>query len=130
MISKTFASAICVGLFALIAFASSATPDRGRIAAITNARTNFELNFELSDGVVVRSYFRSYFRSSVRSGGAQFTASGAACSDSIANCGDPVKHLGTQNECACFACGYGTENQHTVCTQNAADKEALFKRAR
>jgi hypothetical protein len=137
MISKTFASAICVGLFALIAFASSATPDCSRIAALTSAAPDLETArpiFELSDGIVVRSYVHSYVRSyvpsDVRSGGAEFTASAAACSDSIANCGDPVKHLGTQNECACFACGYGTGSQHTVCTQNAADKEALFKRAR
>ena len=117
MIPKTFASAICLGLFALIAFASSETPDRSRSAARRGAALALEA-VQPSDAIVVRS------------GGAQFAASAPACSDSIANCNDPVKHLGTQNDCACFACGYGTPNQRSVCTRNAADKDALFKRAR
>lgn len=117
MIPKTFVSAICLGFFALIAFASSATPDGNRIAAGRVAAPVLEA-VQPSDGIVVRS------------GGTQFAASAPACSDSIANCNDPVKHLGTQNDCACFACGYGTANQRSVCTRNAADKETLFKRAR
>lgn len=122
MIPKTFASAICLGLFALIAFASSETPDHSRIAARRGAAPALaavQPILEPSDGVVVRS------------GGAQFAAFAPdACSDSIANCSDPVKHLGTQNDCACFACGYGTASQRTVCTRNPADKDALFRRAR
>jgi hypothetical protein len=117
MIPKTFAGAICLGLFALIAFASSETPDRSRIAAVRGAAPGLEA-VQPNDDIVVRS------------GGEQFAASAPACSDPIANCNDPVKHLGTQNECACFACGYGTATQHSVCTKNPADKEALFKRAK
>jgi len=121
MIPKTFASAICLGLFALIAFASNETPDHSRIAAWRGAAPALEAVqpiLDPSDGIVVRS------------GGAQFATFAPACSDSIANCNDPVKHLGTQNDCACFACGYGTPNQRSVCTRNAADKDALFRRAR
>jgi len=122
MIPKTFASAICLGFFALIAFASSETPDRSRIAAGRSAAPALE-GERLSDGVVIRSGV-------VRSSGEQLAQSAPACSDPIANCSDPVKHLGTQNDCACFACGYGTATQHGVCTRNPADKEALFKRAK
>jgi hypothetical protein len=130
MIPKTFASAICLGLFALIAFASSEMPDRSRIAARRSAAPALEAvqaSLEPSDDIVVRSGVRSGL---IQSGGEQFAQSAPACSDSIANCNDPVKHLGTQNECACFACGYGTPNQRSVCTKNPADKEALFKRAK
>jgi hypothetical protein len=122
MIPKTFVSATCLGLFAVIAFASSETPDRNRIAVGRSTAPALEAA-QPSDGIVVRSGV-------VRSGGEQFAQSAPACSDSIANCSDPVKHLGTQNECACFACGYGTPNQRSVCTRNPADKEALFKRAK
>jgi hypothetical protein len=121
MIPKTFVSANCLGLFALIAFASSVTPDHNRIAARRGASPVMEA--VQPSGIVVRSGV-------VPSGGEQFVASAPACSDSIANCSDPVKHLSTQNECACFACGYGTPNQRSVCTRNPADKEALFKRAK
>jgi hypothetical protein len=126
MMPKTFVSAICVGLFALIAFASSEMPDRSRISARGGAGPVLEA-VQASDGIVVRS---GNVRSGLRSGGEQFAASAPACSDSIANCSDPVKHLGTQNDCACFACGYGTPKQRSVCTRNPADKDALFKRAK
>jgi len=122
MIPKAFASAICLGLLALLAFASGDTPDRSQVAARGVTAPALELVrpiLEPSDGIVIRS------------GGAQFAAFVPdACSDSIASCIDPIKHLGTQNDCACFACGYGTASQRTVCTRNAADKDALFKRAR
>jgi hypothetical protein len=135
MIPKTFASAICLGLFALIAFASSEMPDRSRIAARRSAAPALQTvqpSPEPSDDIVVRSGVRCGLVQSglVQSGGEQFAQSAPACSDSIANCNDPVKHLGTQNDCACFACGYGTANQRSVCTKNPADKEALFKRAK
>jgi len=127
MIAKTFASAVCLGLLALIAFASSATPDRSRIAARRSAAPALEA-VEPSDGMAIGS---GVVRTGVvHPGGEQFAASAPACSDSITNCNDPVKHLGTQNDCACFACEYGRPNQRSVCTRNAADKEALFKRAR
>ena len=127
MIPKTFASAICLGFFALIAFASSETPDRSRIAARRSTAPALEA-VRPSDGVVIRS---GLVRSGVvRSSEEQLAQSAPACSDPIANCSDPVKHLGTQNDCACFACGYGTATQHSVCTRNPADKEALFKRAK
>jgi hypothetical protein len=129
MIPKSFVSAVCLGLFALIAFASSATPDRSWIAARRGTAPALEAA-QPSDGIVVRSRVRSGVRSGVLRSGGEFVASAPACSDSITNCNDPVKHLGTQNECACFACAYGTANQRTVCTRNAADKEALFKRAK
>ena len=131
MIPKTLTSVVCLGLFALIAFASSETPDRSRIAAGRSAAPALEAE-RLSDGVVIRSgLVRSGIRSGVvRSTGEQLEQSAPACSDPIANCSDPVKHLGTQNDCACFACGYGTPKQRSVCTKNPADKEALFKRAK
>ena len=136
MIPKTLTSVVCLGLFALIAFASSETPDRSRIAAGRGAAPALDA-VRLSDGVVIRSgVVRSSIRSGVvrssvlRSSGEQLAQSAPACSDPIANCSDPVKHLGTQNDCACFACGYGTPKQRSVCTRNPADKDALFKRAK
>jgi hypothetical protein len=131
MIPKTLTSVVCLGLFALIAFASSETPDRSRIAAGRGAAAVLEA-VRPSDGVVIRSgVVRSSIRSGVvRSSGEQLAQSAPACSDPIANCSDPVKHLGTQNDCACFACGYGTPKQRSVCTKNPADKDALFKRAK
>jgi len=125
MIPKTFASAVCLGFCALITFASSVTPDRNRIAAGQGAASTVETAqpmLEQSDGIVVRAS---------RAQIAAFAPPAPdACADSITNCADPVKHLGTQNGCACFACGYGTATQRSVCTKNAADKDALFKRAK
>ncbi len=127
MIPKALTSVVCLGLFALIAFASSETPDRSRIAARRSTAPALEA-VQPSDGVVIRS---GLVRSGVvRSSGEQLAQSAPACSDPIANCSDPVKHLGTQNDCACFACGYGTPKQRSVCTKNPADKDALFKRAK
>jgi len=53
----------------------------------------------------------------------------SSCADSIADCKDPVKYLGTDAGCACFACEYGKASQHNVCTNVKADKDALLKRA-
>ena len=53
----------------------------------------------------------------------------SSCADSIADCKDPVKYLGTAGGCACFACEYGKATQHNVCTNVKADKDALLKRA-
>src|ERR1700687_1980124 len=76
MIPKTFVSAICLGLFALIAFASGEMPDRSRIAARRGARPVLEA-VQTNAGIVVRS-----------PGGEQFVASAPACSDKIDNCSD------------------------------------------
>ena len=54
----------------------------------------------------------------------------SSCADSIANCKDPVKYLGTDAGCACFACEYGKATQHNICTNVKDDKNALLKRAR
>ena len=51
------------------------------------------------------------------------------CSDSIDNCNDPVQYLGSNGECACFACEYGRATQHNICTKNESDKKKLLKRA-
>jgi hypothetical protein len=125
MIPKIFASVVCLGFCALITFASSVTPDRSRIVAGQGAAPTVE---------TVQPILEPGDRIVVPASRAQIAAfappASDVCSDSIANCADPVKHLGTQNDCACFACGYGTATQRSVCTKNAADKDALFKRAR
>src|ERR1700674_3784489 len=75
MIPKTFASAICLGLFALIAFASSEMRDRSRIAARRRGAAAVgavQPSLEPSDGIVVRSGVRSGL---VRSGGEHFAQS-------------------------------------------------------
>lgn len=61
-----------------------------------------------------------------------FTASAWAkaapegCSDPIDKCKKPIKYLGSQKDCACFACEYGKATQHNVCTQNVKDKQTLL----
>jgi len=52
------------------------------------------------------------------------------CADSIDKCYDPVKYLGANGDCACFACEYGKSTQHNVCTRNPHDKDTLLRRAR
>jgi hypothetical protein len=52
-----------------------------------------------------------------------------ACSDPIDKCSDPVKYLGSNGDCACFACEYGRPTQHNVCTKNESDKKKLSQRA-
>ncbi len=53
-----------------------------------------------------------------------------ACADPIDKCNDPVKYLGTNTDCACFACEYGRSTQHNVCTRKQSDKDALLRRAK
>jgi len=53
-----------------------------------------------------------------------------ACADPIDQCHDPVKYLGTNVNCACFACEYGKAAQHNVCTQKQPDKDTLLRRSR
>lgn len=121
MIPKTIVNAGSLCLFALlcvlIAFAGSETRDRGRVAAGNSAAPVMKADGASDEPVV-------------GSGEEPFKRVADACADSIANCADPVKHLGTQNGCACFACGYGTPKQHSLCTRNPADKEALLRRAK
>ena len=121
MIPRTMVNAASVCLLALlcvlIAFAGSETRDRSRVSAGTGAALVVGAAATSDEPVV-------------RLGDEPFKLVADSCADSIANCADPVKHLGTQNGCACFACGYGTPKQHSVCTRNAADKEALLKRAK
>ena len=113
MISKTFltAASMCgfAFSFALMAFAGGEKPHCNQGQTLTPAMQ--------SDDPLSLS-------------GPQFTPVTDACADSIAGCDDPVKHIGTQNGCACFACGYGTAKQHSICTRDPKDKESLFKRAR
>lgn len=121
MIPKTIVNAGSLCLFALlcvlIAFAGSETRDRSGVGAGNSAAP------------VVGAAGASD-EPAIRSGEEPFKPVADACADSIANCADPVKHLGTQNGCACFACGYGTPKQHSLCTRNPADKEALLRRAK
>jgi len=53
-----------------------------------------------------------------------------ACADSIDQCHDPVKYLGANGNCACFACEYGKSTQHNVCTQKETDKDILLRRSK
>lgn len=53
-----------------------------------------------------------------------------ACADPIDQCHDPVKYLGANGNCACFACEYGRSTQHNICTQKQTDKDTLLRRSR
>jgi hypothetical protein len=53
-----------------------------------------------------------------------------ACADPINQCHDPVKYLGANDNCACFACEYGRTTQHNVCTRKQTDKDTLLRRSR
>ena len=53
-----------------------------------------------------------------------------ACADPIDKCNNPVKYLGSNGDCACFACEYGKTTQHNICTKNEADKRTLLQRSR
>jgi len=122
MIRKVFASVVFVGLFALLAFACSETRERGPIGFQSTVANGQEAAppITLGNDDIVIGF-----------GGAKFAASASnSCSDSIANCADPVKYLGMQKECACFACGYGTAGQRTVCTKNPDDRKALLRRSK
>lgn len=121
MIRRAFASVVCLGLFALLAFACTETPERDPIALQRGLAYGQEAAPPIAlgnDDVFARF------------GKGQFAAASNSCSDSIANCADPVKYLGMQNDCACFACGYRTAGQRTVCTKNPDDRKALLKRSK
>lgn len=53
-----------------------------------------------------------------------------ACADPIDQCHDPVKYLGANGDCACFACEYGRKTQHNVCTRKQPDKDTLLRRSK
>jgi hypothetical protein len=48
------------------------------------------------------------------------------CADPIDKCKKPIKYLGSNGDCACFACEYGKATQHNICTQSKKDKETLL----
>jgi hypothetical protein len=52
-----------------------------------------------------------------------------ACSDPIDKCNNPVKYLGSNGDCACFACEYRKASQHNICTKSESDKRTLLQRA-
>lgn len=121
MIRRVFPRVASVGLFALLAFACSETPPHdpnGFQSTMAKARETGPPILANDEPVIAFSR-------------AQYLAFASnSCSDSIANCADPVKYLGMQKECACFACGYGTAGQRTVCTKNPDDRKALLKRSK
>ena len=45
-----------------------------------------------------------------------------SCSDSVGNCKAPVKYLGDNKGCSCFACEYGKKTQKILCSNNIAEK--------
>jgi hypothetical protein len=56
-----------------------------------------------------------------------------SCSDSAADCKSPVKYLGDNKGCSCFACEYGKKTQKILCSNNIAEKNkfrALLPRTR
>ena len=52
-----------------------------------------------------------------------------ACADAIDKCKQPVKYLGSNDDCSCFACEYGKPTQQNICTKNESDKKHLLKMA-
>jgi hypothetical protein len=45
-----------------------------------------------------------------------------SCSDPVASCKTPVKYLGDNKGCSCFACEYGRKTQKILCSNNIAEK--------
>jgi hypothetical protein len=45
-----------------------------------------------------------------------------ACGDSATDCKSPVKYLGDNKGCSCFACEYGKKTQRVLCSNNEAEK--------
>ena len=50
----------------------------------------------------------------------------APCNDPIEKCRKPIKYLGANGNCACFACEYGKSTQKNICTDNLKDKQTLL----
>jgi hypothetical protein len=56
-----------------------------------------------------------------------------SCSDPVIECKPPVRYLGDNKGCACFACEYGKKAQKILCSKDPAEKtkfRALLPRAR
>ncbi len=121
MISRTHAAATGLVLCALMIFShpESTTTGLNDAGVRTSSALNLAHPILQSDLVVPPAAFLAFA-----------PQPGDSCSDSIANCRDPVKYLGSQNGCACFACEYATSTQHNICTRNTADRDTLFRRAR
>jgi len=52
------------------------------------------------------------------------------CADAASDCKLPVKYLGANDGCACFACEFGKSTQRIICTSNEADKIKLMAQSR
>lgn len=120
MIAKTLAGVLCLSLLTFGSPASSDAPLRRQGVPQDRVATTAEPSTAIPDspGGLGEDL-----------GGPRFGSS-AACSDATGDCGDPVKFLGKQNGCACFACRYATANQKTVCTTDPNAQQDLMKRAK
>jgi hypothetical protein len=49
------------------------------------------------------------------------------CSKPPQSCNKPVKWIGDQKDCSCFACEYGKPSMYIVCTSNKETKSALLR---
>ncbi len=121
MISRTHAAATGLALCALMIFPHPESTIPGLNDAGVRTASALDLAHPVLQGDLVVARAGSL---------ALAPPSGDSCSDSIANCKNPVKYLGSQNGCACFACEYATSTQHNICTRNTTDRDALFKRAK
>jgi hypothetical protein len=45
-----------------------------------------------------------------------------SCSDSASGCKAPVKYLGDNKGCSCFACEYSKKTQKILCATDSAEK--------
>ncbi len=115
---------VCVGLSTLMLSAE------GKVGiAVTDSPTSSAL-------IQTQSGYRCAPTKAAQDASWGFTATGLAsaqtdaCADPIDKCNDPVKYLGANGDCACFACEYRRSTQHNVCTRNQADKDTLLKRAK
>ena len=119
MMGKVVASTLCVVPLLLTMFAQTQFSGKSP-ARDLHSLTSASSQAELSTGRALGNYSASVLAWLPQD----------ACSDSVDNCNDPVKYMGSNGDCACFACEYGKQTQHNVCTKNQRDKEKLFKRAK
>jgi hypothetical protein len=54
-------------------------------------------------------------------------ASKPDCSKPPRTCNKPVKWIGDQKECSCFACEYGKPSVYVVCTKDKETKSSLLR---
>ena len=45
-----------------------------------------------------------------------------SCSDSTVNCKAPVRYLGDNKGCSCFACEFGKKTQKILCSKDQTEK--------